>query len=149
MVELQSNHQGDSAVTHSVIQSAIQKLINSEAQGADTDRIVETGLRFWASRTLLSAVELGVFTELARGSQSLEELLPGVEQSVGLTHPMLAGGRSHDRRVLFGSVFFELGQGGRDGAMRWSRLALDPGRLECGLTEGRPSGGKTRIRRVP
>jgi hypothetical protein len=30
------------------------------------ERILQTGLGFWASKTLLSAVELGVFTELAR-----------------------------------------------------------------------------------
>jgi hypothetical protein len=30
------------------------------------DRILQTGLGFWASKTLLSAVEIGVFTELAR-----------------------------------------------------------------------------------
>ena len=31
------------------------------------DRILELGLAFWGSKTLLSAVELGVFTELAKG----------------------------------------------------------------------------------
>ncbi len=31
------------------------------------EKILQTGLAFWASKTLLSAVELGVFTELARG----------------------------------------------------------------------------------
>lgn len=30
------------------------------------DRILQTGLGFWASKTLLSAVEMGVFTELAK-----------------------------------------------------------------------------------
>jgi hypothetical protein len=38
------------------------------------ERILETGLGFWASKTLLSAVELGVFTELAQRPQSLAEL---------------------------------------------------------------------------
>ena len=31
------------------------------------DRILQTGLAFWASKTLLSAIELGVFTTLASG----------------------------------------------------------------------------------
>src|SRR5438093_816572 len=31
------------------------------------DRILQLGLGFWGPKTLLSAVELGVFTELARG----------------------------------------------------------------------------------
>jgi hypothetical protein len=38
------------------------------------ERILQTGLGFWASKTLLSAIELGVFTELARGSRPLEPL---------------------------------------------------------------------------
>ena len=38
------------------------------------DKILQTGLAFWPSKTLLSAVELGLFTELASGSQSLEAL---------------------------------------------------------------------------
>jgi hypothetical protein len=36
--------------------------------------IMQVGLGFWASKTLLSAVELGLFTELARGSLELEQL---------------------------------------------------------------------------
>ena len=35
---------------------------------------MQTGLAFWPSKTLLSAVELGVFTELASGPQRFEEL---------------------------------------------------------------------------
>jgi hypothetical protein len=41
---------------------------------ATPERILETGLGFWASKTLLSAVELGVFTELARRPQPLAKL---------------------------------------------------------------------------
>lgn len=33
------------------------------------ERIMQTGLAFWPSKTLLSAIELGLFTELARGPQ--------------------------------------------------------------------------------
>jgi SAM-dependent methyltransferase len=36
--------------------------------------IMQIGMGFWASKTLLSAVELGAFTELAAGPQSLEAL---------------------------------------------------------------------------
>jgi hypothetical protein len=46
------------------------------------DRILQTGLGFWASKTLLSAVELGVFTELARTPDDLN----GLRQRLGL-HP--------------------------------------------------------------
>ena len=38
------------------------------------DGIMQLGLGFWASKTLLSAVELGVFTELARGPVTAEDL---------------------------------------------------------------------------
>ena len=36
------------------------------------DNIMQLGLGFWASKTLLSAVELGLFTELAKGSMTAE-----------------------------------------------------------------------------
>jgi hypothetical protein len=38
------------------------------------EHILETGLGFWASKTLLSAVEMEVFTELAKNPQDLEAL---------------------------------------------------------------------------
>ena len=38
------------------------------------DHILQTGLAFWASKTLLSAVEMEVFTELAKGSEDLASL---------------------------------------------------------------------------
>ena len=40
--------------------------------------IMELGLAFWGSKTLLSAVELGVFNELAAGSRSRDELAEGL-----------------------------------------------------------------------
>ena len=38
------------------------------------DTIIQLGLSFWASKTLLSACELGLFSELAAGSLGLREL---------------------------------------------------------------------------
>ncbi|MGA9585093.1 MAG: methyltransferase dimerization domain-containing protein, partial [Terracidiphilus sp.] len=38
------------------------------------DDILQTGMAFWASKTLLSAVEMEVFTELAKGPESLESV---------------------------------------------------------------------------
>jgi hypothetical protein len=38
------------------------------------DNIMQLGLGFWASKTLLSAVELGLFTELARGPMPVEAI---------------------------------------------------------------------------
>jgi hypothetical protein len=44
------------------------------ASAPSPDHILQTGLAFWASKTLLSAVEMEVFTELAKGPESLEAL---------------------------------------------------------------------------
>ena len=44
------------------------------AETLTPERILQTGFGFWASKTLLSAVELGLFTELAAGPQSLGDL---------------------------------------------------------------------------
>lgn len=49
------------------------------------DKILQIGLGFWASKTLLSAVELGVFSELAKQPQDLETL----QSRLGL-HPRSA-----------------------------------------------------------
>jgi hypothetical protein len=38
------------------------------------ERILQTGLAFWPSKVLLSAIEIGVFTELARGAEQFEAL---------------------------------------------------------------------------
>ncbi|CAK6700912.1 methyltransferase [Synechococcus sp. CBW1107] len=38
------------------------------------EKILQTGLAFWASKTLLSAVEMGLFTELSSGPESLNRL---------------------------------------------------------------------------
>jgi hypothetical protein len=38
------------------------------------EHILQTGLAFWASKTLLSAIEMGVFTELAHGPEPLAAL---------------------------------------------------------------------------
>ena len=46
----------------------------NEIEPLDPARILEVGLAFWSSKTLLSAVELGVFTELAKGPLSDEVL---------------------------------------------------------------------------
>lgn len=44
------------------------------AMHVSPDRILQLGLGFWGPKTFLSAVELGVFTELARGPAGLETL---------------------------------------------------------------------------
>jgi hypothetical protein len=38
------------------------------------EKILQTGLAFWASKTLLSAVEMGLFTELAKAPQRFDAL---------------------------------------------------------------------------
>jgi hypothetical protein len=38
------------------------------------EKILQTGLAFWASKTLLSAIEMGVFSELSRGPEHFDSL---------------------------------------------------------------------------
>jgi precorrin-6B methylase 2 len=49
------------------------------------EKILLTGMSFWPAKTLLCAVELGIFTELAQGPKNLDSL----RQRVGL-HPRAA-----------------------------------------------------------
>jgi len=49
-------------------------LTETPASQPSPDQILQVGLGFWASKTLLSAIELEVFTELARHPQPLENL---------------------------------------------------------------------------
>jgi hypothetical protein len=49
------------------------------------EKILQTGLAFWPAKTLLSAIEIGLFTELARGPQPFDAL----RDRVGL-HPRSA-----------------------------------------------------------
>ena len=44
------------------------------SEHASPERILQTGLGFWASKTLLSAVEIGLFTELAQGPKPRDVL---------------------------------------------------------------------------
>jgi hypothetical protein len=56
-------------------QAPVLKVLEAPRPSAPSlDSIVQTGLGFWASKTLLSAVELGLFTELARGPLDAEKL---------------------------------------------------------------------------
>src|SRR5262244_3238903 len=46
----------------------------TEHAGPNQEHIMQVGLGFWASKTLLSAVEMEVFTELAKHSEDFETL---------------------------------------------------------------------------
>jgi hypothetical protein len=46
----------------------------SEQSGPNPGNILQIGMGFWASKTLLSAVEMGVFTELASGPEEFGRL---------------------------------------------------------------------------
>jgi hypothetical protein len=57
--------------------TAGQSLVDqpNESQASPSpDRILQLGLAFWGSKTLLSAVELGLFSELANGAMTANEL---------------------------------------------------------------------------
>jgi hypothetical protein len=43
----------------------------------EPEKILQTGLAFWASKTLLSAVEMSLFTELSHGPE------PSIHSAVG------------------------------------------------------------------
>lgn len=59
----------------SELTAVAEKEANDVAAGSPTpDHILQTGLAFWASKTLLSAVEMGVFTELADGPEQFDRL---------------------------------------------------------------------------
>jgi Dimerisation domain len=44
-----------------------------------SDTIMQLGMGFWSSKALLSAIELGLFTELAKGPQDSESLRTRLE----------------------------------------------------------------------
>src|SRR5687768_2263037 len=46
------------------------------------ERILQSGFGFWSARVLLSAIELGVFTELARGPRTRTQLQRRLELDV-------------------------------------------------------------------
>ncbi|MFZ0142244.1 MAG: methyltransferase dimerization domain-containing protein, partial [Aeromicrobium sp.] len=52
----------------------VQTPPEASEQHVSPEGILQLGLGFWASKTLLSAVELGVFTELASGGLDAEAL---------------------------------------------------------------------------
>lgn len=43
-------------------------------EALNPEKILQTGMAFWASKTLLSAIEIGVFSELSHGPESFEAL---------------------------------------------------------------------------
>ena len=75
--------------------------------------IMQIGMGFWASKTLLSAVELGLFAELARGPQTGKE----IETAVGM-HPRA----TYD----FLDALVSLGLLERDGIGREARYSNTP-----------------------
>src|SRR5206468_1956936 len=49
-------------------------MVDSHAPQVTPDGLLQLGLAFWSSKTFLSAVELGVFTALAKSPGSVEQL---------------------------------------------------------------------------
>ncbi|MBW4574257.1 MAG: hypothetical protein KME08_03135 [Aphanothece sp. CMT-3BRIN-NPC111] len=74
-----SQVEGYSSDTENMISSEVpaESTYSGEISSNDRpapDKILELGMAFWGSKTLLSAVELGLFTELAQGSLDANEL---------------------------------------------------------------------------
>lgn len=63
------------------------------------DKIMHLALGFWGSKTLLSAVELGVFTELAQAPADLPTLHPGDGQCPAVPVLGLIDRGSEERRA--------------------------------------------------
>src|ERR1700750_684601 len=77
MREAGGSHPGDERrrKTMSELTAVAEKEAKDVAAGSPTpDHFLQTGLAFWASKTLLSAVEMGVFTELANGPEQFDWL---------------------------------------------------------------------------
>jgi len=58
------------ASLHATIERKEVKLLSEP----NIDHIMQVGLGFWASKTLLSAIEIGLFTELAKHPEDLSTL---------------------------------------------------------------------------
>ena len=114
------------------------------------DRILQLGLGFWGSKTLLSALELGVFTELAEGPKDAEALGTALN-----LHPrgardffdalvalgMLQRTNGHYRNTPEGDVFMDRAKPGYVGGlleMANARLYPSWGNLTAGLKSGQP-----------
>ena len=70
-IEVAQRFQKDSPGADKEAKVAQMKFISHELT---SDKIMQLGLGFWGSKTFLSAIELGVFTELAKGPQDGESL---------------------------------------------------------------------------
>jgi hypothetical protein len=125
-------------------------LSTGEVAEPKPDGIMQLGLGFWGSKTLLSAVELGVFTELAKGPLDSEAL----RNRLGL-HPrsardffdtLVALGmlQRHDGRYLntdAGDLFLDRAKPSYIGGvleMANARLFKNWARLTTGLKSGQP-----------
>jgi precorrin-6B methylase 2 len=94
---------------------------------ADPEKVLELGMGFWSSRVVLTAVELGLFTELARGPRSAQGLIehfgwhPRASQAfldalagLGLLHRDAAGVYSNSRQA---ALFLDRSQPGYVGGL--------------------------------
>ena len=73
--EIQSRHTNSNAAGSAVIaRDPVSRETCGMSEHLTPERILQTGLAFWGSKTLLSAIELGVFTELAHGPRKFDTL---------------------------------------------------------------------------
>jgi hypothetical protein len=121
-----------------------------EPEEITPDSILQLGLGFWGSKTLLSAIELGVFTELARGPLVAEMLRDRLQ-----LHPrgasdffdalvalgMLQREDGHYRNTPAGDLFLDRAKPGYiGGLLEMANTRLYPfwGNLTEALTSGEP-----------
>ena len=91
----------------------------SAADQPTPEHILQVGLAFWASKTLLSAIELEVFTELAKHPLPLD----GVAGQIGLASPV-------------GSRLFRCAGRYRISRARWGHATETPLQRICISTSG-------------
>ena len=63
------------------------------------DKILQTGLAFWPSKTLLSAIELDLFTELAGGPQARHPDQQDADHDFGLAQVRRGAGAGRGLRL--------------------------------------------------
>ena len=113
------------------------------------DRILQAGFGFWAARVLLSAIELGVFTELARGPRTRVQLQRNLKLAGDLrVHGVVAqaahgghqGGFGHAHQQHLGATglgfradLAHIGAGGRGTLAPQEVIATDAHDHQCGL----------------
>jgi hypothetical protein len=148
--QLLTKVQPSSPAKSQIPESGHNGLSNTERGELAPDKILQLGLGFWGSKTMLSAVELGVFTELAKGPMDGESLRTRLglhsrgardffDTLVALG--VLERNDGHYANTPEGNLFLDRAKPSYVGGvleMANARLFKNWGRLTTGLKSGQP-----------